>query len=112
MVDFLKSAKLTNVENITVAGVKVEVRGLTVRDLRALVSRFGKQVDDGFLTDLIVACSFYASNGKPLIPEERKHELGDMNPTAFAALAEAVSRVNGYAQGNSRATVTDASSSE
>lgn len=112
MVDFLKSAKATIVETVTVAGVKVEVRGLSVRELRALTAKHGPKANDDFIVDLICACCFYAGNGKPLIPEERKHEVGDLTPAAFTALTEAVSKVNGYSQGNSNATVADASSSE
>jgi hypothetical protein len=109
MVDFLKAAKQVAVEHIEVAGTKVEVRGLSMKELASLSK--GKDKDpEGLTADLIVACCFH--NGKPLIPEDRKAELGDISPSAFKALSEAVARVNGFVSGNSSATDGEDSSSD
>ena len=111
MRDFLKAAKQTASETITVAGTKIEVRGLTVRELSAISKPNGKaeRNPEELSIDLIVACCFTA-DGKPLIPLERKSEVGDISPVIFKALNEAVARVNGFISGNSNATDGDASS--
>lgn len=101
MGDFLKAAKQVETETVVVAGTKIEVRGLSIKELSKLTK--GKEKDPEEVTaDLIVACCY--QNGKPLIPEERKGELGDISPTAFKTLSEAVARVNGFVSGNSNAT--------
>jgi len=101
MGDFLKAAKQVETETVEVAGTKIEVRGLSIKELSKLSK--GKDKDpEGLTTDLIVACCYH--NGKPLIPEERKGELGDISPAAFKTPSEAVARVNGFVSGNSNAT--------
>lgn len=108
MGDFLKAAKQSATEIVTVAGCKVTVRGLSIRELTKATK--GKEKDPEALTvDLIAACCF-DDKGKPLIPIERKDEISDMSPVAFKTLAEAVARVNGFAPGNSSATGGEGSS--
>ena len=110
MSDFLKAAKQTATETIDVAGNSVEVRGLSYKEL-IKVSK-GKNKDPEALTeDLIVACCFY-KDGKKLIPEDRRAELGDISPLSFKALSEAAARVNGIIPGNSSATDGGDSSSD
>lgn len=112
MTDFLKVAKQAAVESVTVAGVKITVRGLNVRDLQAITNKRGKD-NEGILLDLICSCCFYANgSGKPIIPEDRKGEVGELSPAAFRALSDAVAKVNGFAPGNSGATATEDSSTD
>lgn len=109
MVDFLKAAKQTASETIEVAGTKVHVRGLSMKELSKLSK--GKEKDpEGLTADLIVACCF-DKEGNPLVPENRKSELGEISPVAFKELSEAVARVNGFVSGNSSATGGEDSSS-
>jgi hypothetical protein len=110
MGDFLKAAKQVATETIEVAGTKVEVRGLTTREL-ARIAKGKDKNPEGLTDDLIVACCF-DKTGKPLIPEDRKGELGEISPVAFKALSEAVARVNGFVSGNSNATDGEGSSSD
>lgn len=98
MADFLKAAKQQAIEVIEVAGVKIEVRGLSFGEITKISK--GKESDaEGLTKDLIVACCF-DEKGKPLIPDDRKLELNDISPAAFKALSDAVMRVNGFQAGN------------
>lgn len=102
MVDFLKAAKQTATETLNVAGHKVIVRGLPMKELFRISK--GKEKDPELLmTDLIAACC-YDTKGNLLIPANRKNELEEINPTVFTALSGAISRVNGLNGGNSNAT--------
>jgi hypothetical protein len=110
MGDFLKAAKQTQSEVIDVAGTKVTVKGLSIRELSRISK--GKEKDtEGLTLDLIVACCFDAK-GNPLIPEGRKEELREIAPVPFRDLSEAVARVNGFVSGNSDATDGEDSSSD
>jgi len=102
-------------ETINVSGIDVEVRGLAIGELEALrkPDASGKQREPLDITmDLIADCCFNPKTGEPLIPQERKSEIKNMNPQTFKLLNEAISRVNGFARGNSKATDTEDSSSD
>src|SRR5262245_43880373 len=106
MVDFLKRAKQAVTETVSIAGAEIEVRGRNVRDLQAIVTKRGKD-NEAILIDLICSCCFYkngANGGKPLVPNERRDEVGELNPAHFKSLTDAVARANGFAGGNSNAT--------
>jgi len=111
--DFLKAAKQNACEIIDIAGIKIEVRGLSVKDL-ATITRPGKgeaeRDPQAMTTDLIAACLFYP-NGARVIPDDRKAELNEISPIHYRALNEAVGRVNGFLPGNFKATDAASSSS-
>jgi hypothetical protein len=112
--DFLSAASTPVTEVIELAGFRVEVRGLTIGELeQARKPLVDKQKDPLEITaDLIADCCYNADTGESLIPEDRRSEILKMNPQMFKKLNEAISRVNGFSAGNSKATDTEDSSSE
>lgn len=79
-------------ETIELAGIKVEVSGLSIKELSDL-TKAHKDDSDAIAMDLICACC-KRSDGTAITAEM----VGHLRPEIYKALSEAVSRVNGFIQ--------------